>query len=464
MGDIGEAAYFGLTESQKEQAKAIFAPLQSGMEAYAQGGGGNSRGPKSYPEGSMAIVRRIWKRIREQRDPVPYIPWPGLDPDPQVRTLRWLASRGQFGRFSPIARTVIQSGFWAAWPVLAVLNAIQNTRRFGDEVRLAAAVPPWRQFAAQLWLAFSRFVPPDDYYHYALYKPGRAHLAGRFLHASEIASLNQCLSPGDTVIQDKLLFEERCRTHGIPTAPILAELSGGTAKWRTPVDPELGPGCSLFVKTRFGFRGEGAEAWDFAGAAAYWLRGTATKLPWPLLARHLESISRTTPYLVQPLLKVHPALARLTTGALCTVRTVTGRDPAGKIHLIAATFKTGWRDAIIDTHGPGAPVDLESGRLGRARTYRPNCPGYLVHPQTQAPFTGTVLPGWEQIRALAIRTHEAVPGIVFAGWDIALTQEGPVVLEGNSGWDARIVQKPQDQPLTETPFVRIAMEWIKQTP
>jgi hypothetical protein len=74
-----------------------------------------------------------------------------------------------------------------------------------------------------------------------------------------------------------------------------------------------------------------------------------------------------------------------------------------------------------------------------------------------------MLPDWEQTLTLSQTAHALFPGYVFLGWDIALTTQGPLLLEGNSGWDVMTVQKPQHTPLAHTRFAAICSMWILES-
>ena len=99
----------------------------------------------------------------------------------------------------------------------------------------------------------------------------------------------------------------------------------------------------------------------------------------------------------------------------------------------------------------------ETGRLGKGYRYRLLCPGFDVHPDTDASITDRTLLDWAKTTASARQGHRVFAGMVFLGWDIAFTPRGPVILEGNSGWDVVMVQMPQRTPLGQTRFVEVCL-------
>ena len=52
-------------------------------------------------------------------------------------------------------------------------------------------------------------------------------------------------------------------------------------------------------------------------------------------------------------------------------------------------------------------------------------------PGTDRSFAGFELPHWSGVKELAVRTAGAFPRAHAIGWDIAITESGPVLVEGN---------------------------------
>jgi hypothetical protein len=90
---------------------------------------------------------------------------------------------------------------------------------------------------------------------------------------------------------------------------------------------------------------------------------------------------------------------------------------------------------VVDNMKAGgliAPVELKSGRLGEAWKGYGGGP-CVRHPATGAEIAGRTLPDWPAAVALAERAHAvAFADYTLVGWDIGLTEDGPVLIEGNS--------------------------------
>lgn len=57
---------------------------------------------------------------------------------------------------------------------------------------------------------------------------------------------------------------------------------------------------------------------------------------------------------------------------------------------------------------------------------------YTHHPDTNLPFIGIQVPMIDKVKELAIRMAEKNADARYVGWDIAITPNGPVVIEGNN--------------------------------
>jgi len=84
--------------------------------------------------------------------------------------------------------------------------------------------------------------------------------------------------------------------------------------------------------------------------------------------------------------------------------------------------------------GLSAPIDVETGVLGTAATL--DADGALQrlgdHPDSGARIAGTVVPGWDAVVATTLRVAWRLPHLPFVGWDLVVTDRGPVYLEANA--------------------------------
>jgi glutathione synthase/RimK-type ligase-like ATP-grasp enzyme len=88
-------------------------------------------------------------------------------------------------------------------------------------------------------------------------------------------------------------------------------------------------------------------------------------------------------------------------------------------------------------------VDIATGRLGRASDLGMDASlgWFSAHPDTGAIIEGRVLPSWEEAKRLAIKAHRAFADRTVVGWDIAILDDGPILIEGNGNPDLDIIQR-----------------------
>ncbi|KAB0677421.1 hypothetical protein F6X38_18210 [Aureimonas leprariae] len=294
---------------------------------------------------------------------------------------------------------------WVPW------RARQVQRKFGlDEA--------WRRRAAAI--ARQRFADPNDI---ALFRIETAEALDGYIRRFEDAAFNKRINPRgwtkDCALADKRRFAERCAASGLPHPETVATVENGVVA--VTLDPA---GRELVAKPADGEGGEGVRMLGrFADAAE-------------LAARRPDLVGAARgAFVVQPRVVPHPALDGLALSALPTVRIVTIVDEKGAPEVVSATFRCpSAPEAVVDNMKAGgllAPVDIETGTLGLA------CKGYgggdyAAHPVTGATITGCVLPGWPEAKDLAVRAHATgFADYALIGWDVALTPDGPILVEGN---------------------------------
>lgn len=168
---------------------------------------------------------------------------------------------------------------------------------------------------------------------------------------------------------------------------------------------------------------------------------------------YLEALSHKRPLIVQERLLNHPDLIDICGHVLCCIRVLSCRNKSGTPEVTNAAFRMALRDdATVDglhRGGISANVEVDSGRLGPATNLglTPEVGWCERSPTTGAPIAGRELPMWKEARAMAIKAHAMLPHKVIVGWDIAITPEGPVVVEGNGAPCVDIIQRVTCEPL-----------------
>ncbi len=136
--------------------------------------------------------------------------------------------------------------------------------------------------------------------------------------------------------------------------------------------------------------------------------------------------------IVEDCVAQHPALAALCPTSVNTLRVATllGDKQQG---IVYAYLRIGNGKVMdnVDTGGMAAPVDLDTGvisgpgadKLGKV---------HELHPMTGVKIQGTQIPCWPEIKEMCLAAAQVVPQVRFVAWDVAVTPDGPVFIEGNS--------------------------------
>ncbi|MCR4707846.1 MAG: hypothetical protein K5746_07855 [Clostridiales bacterium] len=128
----------------------------------------------------------------------------------------------------------------------------------------------------------------------------------------------------------------------------------------------------------------------------------------------------------------HPTLAALCPTSVNTIRVATllGDKQEG---IVYARIRIGNGRVMdnVDCGGMAAPIDLNTGILsGPGADKAGNV--YENHPMTGTRIPGTKLPYWDEVKEMCLTAMHVVPQVRFVAWDVAIREDGPIFIEGNS--------------------------------
>lgn len=377
-----------------------------------------------------------------------------------------------------VAVPVLVAGFLRRRSLLSPLPGPQAARLLAD--CWASGADP---LECWLWRHWFSEHSHSEHPHHPL--PGRA--AALVLPYLGAAADHQTL-------RDKQAMADRLAAAGVPVPPTLGLLSGGVLSGGLlsagllpaghPADPAAlppvlraeGP-ARLFVKPRHGSGGVAAWPLDRLGPGLVRLNGRPPAPAAEALGRLSARLGDDL--LIQPRLTAAPDLA-----ALCAAGPEDGVPEDGGLPVLRLTTarlpgQAPWlHSALLCLPVPGqpprsflrghlyVPVDLGPSPGADQSIHRVVPPG--IHPVMNTlihtvipggPASGTLLPGlllgqpqqrleqvpWngqplagqplphlEAAASAALRAMALLPGLPLVNWDIALTADGPLVLDGNT--------------------------------
>ncbi|HTN08908.1 sugar-transfer associated ATP-grasp domain-containing protein [Agriterribacter sp.] len=160
--------------------------------------------------------------------------------------------------------------------------------------------------------------------------------------------------------------------------------------------------------------------------------------------RLIEKMERNNFNLLEAYVLQNDALMRLSPSALNTVRLIT-QLYKGEVIIIAGRLRISI-NAKVDNVSAGnviVPVDKASGRVTGPGIYADiTKPDEYTHPVTGVHLIGFEIPFWSECVRLVTQAALRIPENCSIGWDVAVTNEGPLLIEGNHNWHYLSLQMP----------------------
>jgi hypothetical protein len=351
-------------------------------------------------------------------------------------------------------------------PFVLALLVVGFTVANGSAIKKRTGKRVIQQIREQVECAANFAILPPWYYMFELHDDDKRRHAGEYLNRFETKAAGLYVflrdnNGGQPVpaerstpsIKDKARFRDRCREHGVATAPVLLNVSEEQIAVVDGNSPEL-PERDLFIKPSSGQGGKRTSRWDYLGSGRFRHNKGETLTREQLLER-LRQESRRGALVVQPRLVNHWELADLANGTLATVRAMTCRNEQGGIEMTNAVFRMAKsKSRVVDNFHAGgiaANVDIHTGELGPGTrgAWGVTADGwYERHSETGAQILRRKLPCWFELIALVQRAHaSAFSDQVVIGWDVALLDSGPCIMEANRAPDLDIIQRAGGGPV-----------------
>lgn len=312
-------------------------------------------------------------------------------------------------------------------------------------------VSPITQFGQmiRLWAGRNR-LQFHDYYSFGVYRKDLTSEAKcEFVGKEGSFRLNNRLSPAPVTplrefVRDKLLYgamleslgfatpavqavASRLRSHGrVPTLRSVEQIEGfllTQARYPLFVKPEKGSGSvgSALVSAL----DETHRELVFSNGKRVDLRAFATEA----LEDHAAGL------LFQDAVIQHGALSDVAGRAVGSIRVVTvmaGDTPS----VLYTLWKVPSPNAMSDNYWQDgsmiAEIDSDTGIIRQCRRGAgPAQETITHHPVSGMEFAGFQIPHWDAVRHLTREAHSLMPDFGVFGWDIAITDDGPLIIECN---------------------------------
>lgn len=135
---------------------------------------------------------------------------------------------------------------------------------------------------------------------------------------------------------------------------------------------------------------------------------------------------------VEELVVQHKDMAKLCKQSTNTLRIMTFNDNGKPIILWAGLRVGNGINPVDNFHagGMGVSIDLETGKL-YSNAIDKDLNEYVKHPKSGIKFIGFQLPCFDMVKEMVMKAALESDKIKVVGWDVAITDKGPVIIEGN---------------------------------
>jgi hypothetical protein len=333
---------------------------------------------------------------------------------------------------------------------LLILARVVTVTRFVNDPKLAYSYYPDlpRKSKARVWLELIgwlfKYGEVNTFYYSYGFDLGSVDQSA-YMPYNEFKALrngwNEAIQIGKhatsylVLLRDKYTFYLLLSSLGFPTPKVLGLCIGGSIEWLDTHTTEgidslmRRPGLKAFCKTILGESAEGAFPLRVEGSTLL-LDGE------PVTLSDLTQRLRGG-FIIQEFIEQHPRTAELYPPCINTLRINTIRKGTD-IVLFSTCMKMGANGSTRDNWASGGllgVVDRETGRLTKEFKYRPGIGGIAVkHPQSGVVFEGYEIPYFKEAVRMVVELHSFLYGIHSIGWDVAITKDGPLIIEGNDNW------------------------------
>lgn len=141
----------------------------------------------------------------------------------------------------------------------------------------------------------------------------------------------------------------------------------------------------------------------------------------------------------------HSDLMRLSPSALNTFRVITQLDAHNKVNVLGARLRISVGQSVdnLAAGNLAAPVDLDTGKVNGLAIYSDITKEPVdTHPITGEKIVGFQVPFWKESIEMVKEAALVDTSNRSIGWDIAITNNGPELIEGNHDWCKLVWQLP----------------------
>ncbi len=151
---------------------------------------------------------------------------------------------------------------------------------------------------------------------------------------------------------------------------------------------------------------------------------------------------------VQEIVKQPKEISDFSASSLNTIRILTLLTKSNEVLVISAYMRFGRGKSFVDNWSSGGVavgVNCDTGMLHEF-AYNNQGNKFKEHPDSKKPFKDFKIPMWDDVLRIACKLQAACTFYKFVGVDVALSKDGPVIIEANAN-SCLITQEQNSGPL-----------------
>jgi hypothetical protein len=157
----------------------------------------------------------------------------------------------------------------------------------------------------------------------------------------------------------------------------------------------------------------------------------------------LKKIGSMNNYIIQPGLEQDHEISKIYPHSINTCRIAT-ENINGNVRVLCATLRMGRGGMQIDNGSQGGvilKIDVDTGSLGNYFTTEQS-EYFDIHPDTNFDPKNNTLSKWKEVKKFVTNSARKLTQFTYLGWDIALTNNGPLAIETNLAFGLDHFQVP----------------------
>jgi hypothetical protein len=312
---------------------------------------------------------------------------------------------------------------------------------------------------------------PSHYFSYFLYRRGESNYLD-YLGKNEILKIHQSIHDKNTmqILDNKLFFQKYFEKTEIKIPNLLAHNFGNMfflKNYKIQIDNieeffeilynllKHSNSDSIFIKPIIGAFGENVHKITLNNITNMEL-GKREELFKEILSGN---------FIFQETVTQHPDINKIYSQSLNTVRIDTFINDDRESEILSAAMRMGTDGSYIDNMSGGGffiGINLETGCLKKnGLTYfKYGAKMYARHPNSGIPFENYKIPYFDEVKEMA-KTAAYLLQDKLVGWDIGISEKGPVLIEGNAYYGMACSQMSYGG-YREHPFFKKVIDVVKE--